>query len=84
MRSEARARGKPEIRFRLSNQNARTVKGSGVLSFLIDETHRRGKDRILVADDYSIFRDSLRQLLVTQEDFVMVAEVKDRKEAPIR
>jgi two-component system nitrate/nitrite response regulator NarL len=37
--------------------------------------------RILIADDHAIFRDGLRRLLVTQEDFVVVAEATDGKEA---
>jgi two-component system, NarL family, nitrate/nitrite response regulator NarL len=37
--------------------------------------------RILIADDHAIFRDGLRRLLVTQEDFVVVAEARDGKEA---
>ncbi len=37
--------------------------------------------RILIADDHAIFRDGLRRLLVTQEDFAVVAEARDGKEA---
>jgi two-component system, NarL family, nitrate/nitrite response regulator NarL len=37
--------------------------------------------RILIADDHAIFRDGLRRLLVTQEDFAVVAEATDGKEA---
>ena len=37
--------------------------------------------RILIADDHAIFRDGLRRLLITQEDFVVVAEATDGKEA---
>ena len=37
--------------------------------------------RIVVADDHAIFRDGLRRLLATQEDFVVVAEASDGKEA---
>ena len=37
--------------------------------------------RILIADDHAIFRDGLRRLLVTQDDFVVVAEATDGKEA---
>jgi DNA-binding NarL/FixJ family response regulator len=37
--------------------------------------------RILIADDHAIFRDGLRRLLVTQDDFVVVAEATDGKDA---
>jgi DNA-binding NarL/FixJ family response regulator len=37
--------------------------------------------RILIADDHAIFRDGLRRLLATQEDFLVVAEASDGKEA---
>src|SRR5712691_1583372 len=37
--------------------------------------------RILIADDHAIFRDGLRRLLATQEDFQVVAEASDGKEA---
>lgn len=37
--------------------------------------------RILIADDHAIFRDGLRRLLATQEDFTVVAEASDGKEA---
>lgn len=37
--------------------------------------------QILIADDHAIFRDGLRRLLVTQEDFAVVAEATDGKEA---
>ncbi len=37
--------------------------------------------RILIADDHAIFRDGLRRLLATQEDFVVLAEASDGKEA---
>jgi two-component system nitrate/nitrite response regulator NarL len=37
--------------------------------------------RIVIADDHAIFRDGLRRLLATQEDFVVVAEASDGKEA---
>jgi two-component system, NarL family, nitrate/nitrite response regulator NarL len=37
--------------------------------------------RILIADDHAIFRDGLRRLLVTQEDFAVVAEAADGKQA---
>jgi DNA-binding NarL/FixJ family response regulator len=40
--------------------------------------------RILIADDHAIFRDGLRRLLVTQDDFVVVAEARDGKEAVAR
>ncbi len=36
--------------------------------------------RIVIADDHAIFRDGLRRLLVTQEDFEVVAEAADGKE----
>ncbi len=39
--------------------------------------------RILIADDHAIFRDGLRRLLVTQDDFAVVAEATDGKEAII-
>jgi two-component system, NarL family, nitrate/nitrite response regulator NarL len=37
--------------------------------------------RILIADDHAIFRDGLRRLLATQEDFQVIAEASDGKEA---
>jgi DNA-binding NarL/FixJ family response regulator len=37
--------------------------------------------RIVIADDHAIFRDGLRRLLATQEDFQIVAEAADGKEA---
>jgi two-component system nitrate/nitrite response regulator NarL len=37
--------------------------------------------RILIADDHAIFRDGLRRLLVSEKDFVVVAEASDGKEA---
>lgn len=37
--------------------------------------------RILVADDHAIFRDGLRRLLATQEEFVVVGEACDGHEA---
>ena len=37
--------------------------------------------RILIADDHAIFRDGLRRLLATQEDFQVVAEASDGKDA---
>jgi two-component system nitrate/nitrite response regulator NarL len=40
--------------------------------------------RIVIADDHAIFRDGLRRLLATQEDFVVVAEASDGKEAIAR
>ena len=33
--------------------------------------------RILIADDHAIFRDGLRRLLVTQDDFAVVAEATE-------
>ena len=41
----------------------------------------RHQIRILIADDHAIFRDGLRRLLVTQGDFVVVAEAAGGKEA---
>ena len=37
--------------------------------------------RIVIADDHAIFRDGLRRLLATQEDFQVVGEASDGKEA---
>lgn len=37
----------------------------------------RGPIRIIIADDHAIFRDGLRRLLLTQEDFEVVAEAMD-------
>jgi two-component system nitrate/nitrite response regulator NarL len=37
--------------------------------------------RIIVADDHAIFRDGLRRLLATQEDFQVIGEASDGKEA---
>src|SRR6478609_4357312 len=37
--------------------------------------------RILIADDHAIFRDGLRRLLATQEDFRVIGEASDGKEA---
>jgi DNA-binding NarL/FixJ family response regulator len=37
--------------------------------------------RIVIADDHAIFRDGLRRLLATQEDFQVVGEACDGKEA---
>ena len=37
--------------------------------------------RILIADDHAIFRDGLRRLLATQDDFKVVAEATDGNEA---
>jgi DNA-binding NarL/FixJ family response regulator len=37
--------------------------------------------RIVIADDHAIFRDGLRRLLATQEDFQVLAEASDGKEA---
>ena len=37
--------------------------------------------RIVIADDHAIFRDGLRRLLNTQEDFRVIAEASDGKEA---
>lgn len=37
--------------------------------------------RIVIADDHAIFRDGLRRLLLTQEDFRIVGEASDGKEA---
>jgi two-component system nitrate/nitrite response regulator NarL len=35
----------------------------------------------LIADDHAIFRDGLRRLLATQDDFQVIAEASDGKEA---
>src|SRR5215467_13929030 len=37
--------------------------------------------RIVIADDHAIFRDGLRRLLATQEDFQIIGEASDGKEA---
>jgi DNA-binding NarL/FixJ family response regulator len=37
--------------------------------------------RLLIADDHAIFRDGLRRLLATQDDFQVIAEASDGKEA---
>jgi two-component system, NarL family, nitrate/nitrite response regulator NarL len=37
--------------------------------------------RIVIADDHAIFRDGLRRLLATQEDFRIIGEAADGKEA---
>lgn len=37
--------------------------------------------RIVIADDHAIFRDGLRRLLATQQDFTVIAEASDGKEA---
>jgi len=37
--------------------------------------------RIVIADDHAIFRDGLRRLLATQEDFRIIGEASDGKEA---
>ena len=37
--------------------------------------------RIIIADDHAIFRDGLRRLLVSEKDFVVIAEASDGKEA---
>jgi len=37
--------------------------------------------RIVIADDHAIFRDGLRRLLATQEDFRVIGEASDGKEA---
>ena len=37
--------------------------------------------RILIADDHAIFRDGLRRLLATQDDFQVIGEASDGKEA---
>lgn len=39
--------------------------------------------RIVIADDHAIFRDGLRRLLATQEDFTVIAEASDGKEAVV-
>lgn len=37
--------------------------------------------RIVIADDHAIFRDGLRRLLATQDDFQVLGEASDGKEA---
>src|SRR5438552_10299732 len=37
--------------------------------------------KIVIADDHAIFRDGLRRLLATREDFQVLAEASDGKEA---
>lgn len=37
--------------------------------------------RIIIADDHAIFREGLRRLLVSEKDFLVVAEAADGKEA---
>ena len=37
--------------------------------------------RIVIADDHAIFRDGLRRLLATQDDFQVIAEASDGREA---
>lgn len=37
--------------------------------------------RIVIADDHAIFRDGLKRLLATQEDFRIIGEASDGKEA---
>ena len=37
--------------------------------------------RIIIADDHAIFRDGLRRLLLSENDFAVVAEASDGKEA---
>src|SRR5437016_14141630 len=37
--------------------------------------------RIVIADDHAIFRDGLRRLLATQDDFRIIGEASDGKEA---
>lgn len=41
----------------------------------------KARIRIIIADDHAIFRDGLRRLLLSQEDFAVVAEASDGKEA---
>lgn len=36
--------------------------------------------RIIIADDHAIFRDGLRRLLISEKDFLVVAEAADGKE----
>lgn len=40
-----------------------------------------GTIRIVIADDHAIFRDGLKRLLATQDDFRIVGEASDGKEA---
>ncbi|HYU47671.1 MAG TPA: response regulator transcription factor [Terriglobales bacterium] len=37
--------------------------------------------RIIIADDHAIFRDGLRRLLLSENDFAVIAEASDGKEA---
>ena len=37
--------------------------------------------RLIIADDHAIFRDGLRRLLATQQDFQVIGEASDGKEA---
>jgi DNA-binding NarL/FixJ family response regulator len=39
--------------------------------------------RIVIADDHAIFRDGLRRLLATQEDFQVIGEASDGREAVV-
>ena len=41
----------------------------------------KARIRIIIADDHAIFRDGLRRLLSSQNDFAVVAEASDGKEA---
>lgn len=41
----------------------------------------KARIRIIIADDHAIFRDGLRRLLLSQDDFAVVAEASDGKEA---
>jgi two-component system, NarL family, nitrate/nitrite response regulator NarL len=40
-----------------------------------------GTIRIVIADDHAIFRDGLKRLLATQDDFRIIGEASDGKEA---
>ncbi len=40
----------------------------------------KARIRIIIADDHAIFRDGLRRLLLSQDDFAVVAEASDGKE----
>jgi DNA-binding NarL/FixJ family response regulator len=41
----------------------------------------KARIRIIIADDHAIFRAGLRRLLLSQDDFAVVAEASDGKEA---
>jgi two-component system nitrate/nitrite response regulator NarL len=41
----------------------------------------KARIRIIIADDHAIFRAGLRRLLLSQDDFAVIAEASDGKEA---